>query len=58
MNGKVKLCLGLARLSIAQSRSVHRGPTLNVILPRLAGLKYLTQTDVSLEYHNLKLDEN
>ena len=44
-------------LNKALKRTVHRGPTLNDIIPRLAGVKYLTLTDASSGYHNLKLDE-
>ena len=36
---------------------VHRGPTLNDILSRLAGIKYFSLIDASLHYHNSKLDE-
>ena len=36
---------------------VHRGLTLNAILPNLAGMKYPTPIDVSLGYDNLILDE-
>ena len=56
-NGKAKLCLDLPRLSKTLTRPVHRGPTLNDILPRLPGIKYLTLIYASSDYHNLKLDE-
>ena len=56
-NGKVRLCLDLARLDKALVRPVHRGLILNRILPRLADMKYLTFIVVSSGYHNLKLDE-
>ena len=39
------------------TRPVHRGLTLNDILPRLAGMKYLTLICESSGYHNQKLDE-
>ena len=34
-NGKVRLCLDLARLNQTVIRPIHRGPTLNDILPKL-----------------------
>ena len=56
-NGKVRLCLDLARLNKVLMRPVHRCLWLNDTLPRLVGMKYLTVIDSSLGYHNLKLDE-
>ena len=56
-NGKVRLCLDPGRLNQALIRPVHRGPTLNDILPRLNNVQYMSITDMSLVYHNLKLDE-
>ena len=41
-NGTVQLCLELTMCNKAIVRPVHRGPTLNDILPRLAGVEYLT----------------
>ena len=38
-------------------RPVHKGPTLNDILPRPVGVKYLKFIDASLGYHSVKLDE-
>ena len=38
-------------------RPVDRGPILNDILPKLNNPQYLSLTDVSSDYHNLKLDE-
>ena len=55
-NGKVRLCLDLAQLNHALIRSIHRGPTLNDILPRLNNVKYMSIIDASLGYHNLWLD--
>ena len=55
--GKVQLCLDPVRLSKMFIRPVHRGLTLNDILPRLAGVKNLTLIDTGSGYHNLKLDE-
>ena len=57
MNGKVRLWLDLDSLNKVLIRPVQREPALNDILPRLAGMKYLTLIDVSSGYHNLKLDE-
>ena len=56
-NGKGRLFIDPARLNKALIRPVHRGPMLNHILPRLAGVKYLMLGDVSSGYHNLKLDD-
>ena len=37
-------------------RPIHRGLTLNDILPRLNNVKYMSIIDASLGYHNLLLD--
>ena len=55
-NGKVRLCLDLARLNQALIRPIHRGTTLNDILPKLNGVKYMSIIDASLGYYNLQLD--
>ena len=55
-NGKVRLCLDLAWLNQALIRLIHRGQTLNDILPRLNNVKYMSIIDASLGYHNLWLD--
>ena len=47
-NGKVWLCLNPARLNQALIRPVHRGPTLNNILPRLNDVIYMSIIDASL----------
>ena len=54
---KVQLYLGLTRLNKMLIRLVYGGKTLNDILLRLAGIKYLTPIDASPHYHKLKLDE-
>ena len=56
-NGKVRLRLDPVRLNQALIRPVHRGPTLNNIIPSLNNVKYMSIIDASLGYHNLKLDE-
>ena len=56
-NGKVTLCLDLERLNQVLIRPIHRGPTLNDILPKLNSVQYMSVIDVSSGYHNLKLDE-
>ena len=56
-NGKVWLCLDSARFNKVLIRLGHRGPTLNDILPRLTGVKYLTLINASMGYHNLKVNE-
>ena len=45
------------RLIEALVRLVHRGPSLNDILPKLNNAQYLSLIDASSAYHNLKLDE-
>ena len=56
-NGKVRFCLDPARLNQVLIRPVHRRPTFNDIFPKLNNVKYLSLTDVSSGYHNLKLDD-
>ena len=53
-NGKLWLCLDLARHSRTLFRDVNRGPILNDILPRLADITLL---NACLVYHNLELDK-
>ena len=55
-NGKVRLCLDLVRLNQALIRPIHRGPTLNDILPKLNNVQYMSIIDVSSGYHNLQFD--
>ena len=56
-NGKVGLCPHPAQLNQALIRPIHRGPTLNDILPKLNDVRYLSIIDASSGYHHLKLDE-
>ena len=56
-NGKLQLSLDPARLNKVPIMPVHRGPTLNNILLKLADIKYLILTDENMGYDNLKLDE-
>ena len=56
-NGKVRLCLDPVRLSQVLIRPVHRSPMLNDILLKLNNVQYMSIIDVSLGYHNLKLDK-
>ena len=56
VNGKVRFYLDLAWLNQALIRPIHRGPTLNDILPKLNNAKYFSLIDVSSGYYNLKLD--
>ena len=56
-NGKVWLCLHPVQLNQALIRLIHRGPTLNNILPKLNNVQYMSIINVSLGYHNLKLDK-
>ena len=50
-NDKVRLCLDPVRLNQALIRPVHRGPTLNDILPKLNNAKYMSIIDASSGYH-------
>ena len=56
-NGKVRLCLDPAWLNQALIRPVHRGLTLNDILPKLNNVQYMSIIDASSGYRNLKLDK-
>ena len=56
-NSKVQLCLDQAGLNQELIRPIHRGPTLNDILPKLTGVKYMSIIDARSGYHNLKLDK-
>ena len=56
-NGKVWLCLDPVQLNQALIRPIHRGPTLNDILPKLNNVQYMAIFDGSLGYHNLKLNK-
>ena len=55
-NGKVWLCLDPGQLNQALIRLIHRGPTLNYILPKLNNVQCMSIINVSSGYHNLKLD--
>ena len=56
-NGNVRLCLNQAQFNQTLIRPIHRGPTLNNILPKLNNVRYFSIIDASSGYHNLKLDE-
>ena len=56
VNGKFRLCLDPAWLNQALIRLIHRGPTLNDILPKLNNVEYMSIIDASLGYHNVQLD--
>ena len=43
--------LGLGLVEQSLNRPIHRGLTLNNILPRLAGGKYIMLIDVTSGYH-------
>ena len=51
------LCLDPAQLNQALIRPIHRGPTLNDILPKLNNVQYMSIIDASLSFHNLRLDK-
>ena len=54
---KIQAMPGSRRLNQALIGPVHRGLTLNNILPKLNNAQYLYLIDASSSYHNLKLDE-
>ena len=56
-NGQFWLCLDPVQLSKALIRSIHKGPTLDDILPKLTEVKYLMPIDATSGNHNLKHDE-
>ena len=56
-NGKVRVCLDLARLNQALRWMVHRAPTLIDIFPKLNNSKYLSLIVTTSGCHDLKLDE-
>ena len=56
-NGKVLLCLDPVQPNQALIRQIHRGPTLNDILPKLNNVQYMSIIGASSGYHNLKLDK-
>ena len=56
-NGKIRLCLDPVRLNQALIRPIHRVPTLHDILPKLNNVQFISIIDVSVGYHNLKLDK-
>ena len=49
--------LDVAQLNKVLIRPIHMGLTLNDILPKLTGVKYLMWIDASPGYHKLKLGE-
>ena len=55
-NDDIWLCLNPFWLKKVLLRPVKRGSTLNDILLKLSGIKYLTPIDASSGYNNLKLD--
>ena len=57
LNGKVRLCLDLARLNQGLIQPVHRGPILNDIFPKLTNARYLSLLGASSRYNKLNLDE-
>ena len=56
-NGTAWLCLHHARLNQALIMPMHRGPTLNDRLPKLTNACYMTITDASSAYQNLKFNK-
>ena len=48
---------GPAQINQALIRLIHRGPTLNDILPKLNNVQYMSIIEASPGYHNLKLDK-
>ena len=56
-NRTVWLSLHPVRFNQTLTRPLHRGPTVNVILPMLIHAQYLTVIYDSFGYHNLNLDK-
>ena len=57
LNCKVQMCLDPVRLIKVLIKPVHRGQTFNDILHKLAGVMNLSLIASSLDYHNMKVDE-
>ena len=55
-NDTILLCLDPAKLNQALIRPIHRGPTLNDILPKPPNACYMNITDTTSHHQNLKLD--
>ena len=51
------LCLGPLGLNQTLIRPVHRGPTIDDILPKLRNAHHMAIINASSGYHNLKLDK-
>ena len=49
-------CVWTAWLNQALIRPIYRSPTLNNILPKHNNIQYMSIINVSLEYHNIRLD--
>ena len=48
---------GSGKIKSGTNQTIHRGPTLNNILPKLNNVQYMSIIDASSGYHNLKLDK-
>jgi hypothetical protein len=57
-NGTIRLCLDPKDLNKAIKRPHHYTPTLDDILPKLTGARYLSIVDARSGYWNIKLDED
>ena len=56
-NGQLRICLDPKDLNRAIQREHHTIPTLEEILPKLAGAKYFSIVDAKCGYWNVQLDE-
>jgi len=56
-NGDLRICLNPKPLNRAVKRPHHYPPTLDEILPKLAGCKYFSSLDQSSGYWNVQVDE-
>ena len=56
-NGSLRLCLDPKDLNSAIKRPHHYTPTLQDILPKLAGAKWFSILDATKAYHTVPLDE-
>ena len=56
-NGQLRICLDPKDLNRAIQREHHTVPTLEEILPKLAGAKYFSIVDAKCGYWNVQLDE-
>ena len=56
-NGKLRICLNPHDLNTAIKREHHVTPTLENIIPKISGAKYVSTVDAKCGYWKVRLDE-